>query len=34
MENRPRAISVAPVVDEEGRCLGMLRVHDLVRAGL
>jgi arabinose-5-phosphate isomerase len=34
MENRPRAISVAPVVDAEGRCLGMLRVHDLVRAGL
>ena len=34
MENRPRAISVAPVVDEAGVCIGMLRVHDLIRAGL
>jgi len=34
MEDRPRPISVAPVVDGERRCVGMLRVHDLVRAGL
>ncbi|HZP82302.1 MAG TPA: KpsF/GutQ family sugar-phosphate isomerase [Chthonomonadaceae bacterium] len=34
MEERPRPISVAPVVDAAGRCVGMLRVHDLVRAGL
>ncbi|HZT41955.1 MAG TPA: KpsF/GutQ family sugar-phosphate isomerase [Chthonomonadaceae bacterium] len=34
MEDRPRVISVAPVVDADGRCLGMLRVHDLVQAGL
>jgi arabinose-5-phosphate isomerase len=34
MENRPRAISVAPVLDADGCCVGMLRVHDLVKAGL
>jgi arabinose-5-phosphate isomerase len=34
MEDRPRPISVAPVVDVQGTCLGMLRVHDLLRAGL
>lgn len=34
MEDRPRAISVAPVVDEESHYLGMVRVHDFVRAGL
>lgn len=34
MEDRPRQISVAPVVDAEARCLGMVRVHDLIRAGL
>jgi arabinose-5-phosphate isomerase len=34
LTNRPRPISVAPVVDVNGRCIGMLRVHDLVRAGL
>ncbi len=31
MEDRPRALSVAPVLDEEARCIGMLRIHDLVR---
>jgi arabinose-5-phosphate isomerase len=34
MEDRPRPISVAPVVDEERVCVGMIRVHDLIRAGL
>ena len=31
MENRPSQISVLPVVDEEGRWKGLVRVHDLVR---
>jgi len=34
MEDRPSQISVLPVVDGEARCLGLLRLHDLVRAGL
>ena len=33
MENRPRQISVLPVADE-GRCVGLLRLHDIVRSGL
>jgi len=32
MEDRPSQISVLPVVDGD-RCVGMVRVHDLVRAG-
>ncbi|HEY8560079.1 MAG TPA: KpsF/GutQ family sugar-phosphate isomerase [Pyrinomonadaceae bacterium] len=34
MENRPRQISVLPVVDEAGAAVGLLRVHDVVRSGL
>ena len=34
MENRPSQISVLPVVDAERRCVGLLRLHDLVRSGL
>ncbi len=34
MENRPSQISVLPVVDESHRPVGMLRMHDLVRAGI
>ncbi|MBE7559891.1 KpsF/GutQ family sugar-phosphate isomerase [bacterium] len=34
MENRPSQISVLPVVDAEHRPVGMLRMHDLVRAGI
>lgn len=35
MENRPSQISVLPVAeDDTGRCLGLLRLHDIVRSGL
>jgi arabinose-5-phosphate isomerase len=34
MENRPSQISVLPVVDSDGACVGLIRVHDIVRSGL
>lgn len=34
MEDRPRPVSVAPVLGDDNKCVGMLRVHDLLRAGL
>jgi arabinose-5-phosphate isomerase len=34
MENRPSQISVLPVVDSNGFCVGLIRVHDIVRSGL
>ncbi len=34
MENRPSQISVLPVVDELGHCLGLVRLHDIVRSGI
>lgn len=34
MEDRPSQISVMPVVDDEDHPVGLLRLHDLVRAGL
>jgi arabinose-5-phosphate isomerase len=34
MENRPSQIAVLPVVDGDGRCVGLLRLHDIVRIGL
>lgn len=34
MENRPSQISVLPVVDEDRICVGLLRLHDVVRSGL
>ena len=34
MENRPSQISVLPVVDEQHVCLGLIRLHDIVRCGL
>lgn len=34
MEDRPSQISVLPVVDENGVAVGLLRLHDIVRAGL
>lgn len=33
MENRPRQINVLPVVENQ-RCVGLLRLHDVVRSGL
>jgi arabinose-5-phosphate isomerase len=34
MEDRPSQISVLPVVDEERVCVGLIRLHDIVRSGL
>ena len=34
MEDRPSQISVLPVVDGDRRCVGLLRLHDIVRSGL
>jgi arabinose-5-phosphate isomerase len=34
MENRPSQISVLPVVDQENVCVGMIRLHDIIRSGL
>jgi len=34
MENRPSQISVLPVVSDDGVCVGLLRLHDVVRSGL
>ena len=34
MEDRPHQISVLPVVDKENKCVGLLRLHDVVSSGL
>lgn len=34
MEDRPSQISVLPVVGEERVCVGLIRLHDIVRSGL
>ena len=34
MENRPSQISVLPVLDAGGNVAGIIRLHDLVQAGL
>jgi arabinose-5-phosphate isomerase len=34
MEGRPSQISVLPVVDEAGRCLGLLRLHDIYQSAV
>ena len=32
MENRPRQLSVLPVTDADGRLIGLIRLHDVIRA--
>jgi arabinose-5-phosphate isomerase len=34
MEDRPSQISVLPVVNGDGSCVGLIRLHDIVRSGL
>jgi arabinose-5-phosphate isomerase len=34
MENRPSQISVLPVIEDGNRCIGLIRLHDIVRSGL
>jgi arabinose-5-phosphate isomerase len=34
MEERPSQISVLPVPEKNGTCVGLIRVHDIVRSGL
>lgn len=34
MEDRPSQISVLPVVDGNGGCVGLIRLHDIVKSGL
>jgi arabinose-5-phosphate isomerase len=34
MEDRPSQISVLPVVDADKKCVGLIRLHDIVRSGL
>lgn len=34
MEDRPSQINVLPVVDENSLCVGLIRLHDIVRSGL
>jgi arabinose-5-phosphate isomerase len=34
MEDRPSQISVLPVVDKAGVCVGLVRVHDIYRGGV
>ncbi len=34
MENRPSQISILPVVDAQQHCIGLIRLHDIVRCGI
>lgn len=34
MEDRPSQISVLPVINQGGICVGLIRLHDIVRSGL
>jgi len=34
MEDRPSQISVLPVVNTSGTCVGLIRLHDIVKSGL
>ncbi|MBM2813726.1 MAG: KpsF/GutQ family sugar-phosphate isomerase [Ignavibacteria bacterium] len=33
MENRPSQINVLPVVDAKNKCIGVVRLHDILRSG-
>jgi len=34
MEDRPSQINVLPVVNADGFCVGLIRLHDIIRSGL
>lgn len=34
MENRKSQINVLPVVDTDNRCIGVVRIHDLIKSGM
>lgn len=34
MENRQSQISVLPVIDDEKKCVGVVRIHDIIRNGI
>ncbi|MBI3258078.1 MAG: KpsF/GutQ family sugar-phosphate isomerase [Ignavibacteriae bacterium] len=34
MENRQNQISILPVVDDMNKCIGIIRIHDILRTGL
>jgi len=34
MEDRPSQINVLPVIEDDRRCVGLIRLHDIVRSGL
>lgn len=34
MEQRDSQINVLPVVDEQNKCIGIIRIHDIIRSGL
>jgi arabinose-5-phosphate isomerase len=34
MENRQSQISVLPVIDEESKCIGVVRIHDIIRSSI
>lgn len=34
MENRKSQINVLPVVDTDNRCVGVVRIHDLIKSGI
>jgi arabinose-5-phosphate isomerase len=34
MENREKQLSILPVVNDDNKAVGMLRIHDIIRAGI
>ncbi len=34
MENRESQISVLPVVDDQDKCIGVIRIHDIIKSGI